>query len=146
MQGNDDRSSAARRTTLARIRLNARAVGIWSLQGDALVQLAFEAAPGMSDQVAQEFAEATRVVALDQLGLGIVKAASEGRVVVSVADELDPTSGSGYWLRAFGADRSIAVPRLDPWGAVIGVFSVAMPGLDPDAEAVCSILRSIDQG
>lgn len=116
------------------------------MRGDSLLQLAFEAAPDMPDAVARGFAEATRVVPLDRLELGIVKAAVERRTVVSVAVDLDPTAGSGYWLRAFGADRSVAVPRRDRSGTVVGVFSVAMVGDDPDAETVRSVLEAIDQG
>lgn len=134
------------RTALAQTSLNARAAGFWALRDDSLVQLAFEAAPDMPDMIAREFAEATRIVPVDRLELGIVKAAVDRRVVVSIAADLDPGAGSGFWLRAFGADRSIAVPRFDRAGTVVGVFSVAMPGKDPDADTVRSVLEAIDQG
>jgi hypothetical protein len=46
-------------------------------------------------------------------------------------DELPADSGSGRWLRAFGAGRSVAVPIRDERGAVAGVFSVALLANDP---------------
>ncbi|MFO0959480.1 MAG: hypothetical protein U0800_18940 [Isosphaeraceae bacterium] len=125
--------------------LGARAAGHWALQGNSLVQRDFRAASDMPEEIARAFAEATRVVPLDRLELGIVRAAAEGLTAVSVASELDPAAGSGYWLRAFGADRSIAVPRFDASGRVSGVSSVAMIGGNPDAETLRSILGAIDR-
>jgi hypothetical protein len=46
---------------------------------------------------------------------------------ISRAEELPPDSGSGRWLRAFGASRSVAVPIIDAKGSVRGVISVALP-------------------
>jgi hypothetical protein len=123
--------------------LNARAAGLWHVEGEALVQDAFAPAPDLPPDVASAFARATLSVPLDRLALGIVRAAVERRVIVSIAAELPPEAGSGYWLRAFGAARSIAVP-LD---AGRRVLSVAVPDSCPlDEEAVAEVVRSTHPG
>src|SRR5271157_4115512 len=66
-------------------------------------------------------------VELSQKNLGIVAAAREGRPVVSRASDLPEDSGSGRWLRAFGASRSVAEPIRSRDGRVDGVLSVALP-------------------
>ena len=123
-----------------RSRLSARAAGIWEVSGDRLEQVAFDAALDMPSEVANRFADATRSVDLARLDLGIVKAAATGRVVVSVADDLPADTGSGYWLRAFGATRSVAAPIVGPGGHITLVVSVAL-GPEPDAETVAAMLR-----
>ncbi|MDB5351188.1 MAG: hypothetical protein JWN86_2435 [Planctomycetota bacterium] len=108
--------------------LEARAVGLWRFAGEAegLVQVAFWPALDLPPDVAEGFAQATRRVAMRESGLGIVRAVLARRPFVSRAMELPPESGSGLWLRRFGADRSVAVPLMDA-GHVIGVASVALP-------------------
>jgi hypothetical protein len=123
-----------------RSRLSARAAGAWWISGDRLEQAAFDAAPDMPIEVADRFAAATRSVELDRVDLGIVRAAMTGRVVVSIVDLLPPDAGSGFWLRAFGAARSVAVPILGPGGDVSAVVSVAL-GLEPDADFVAALIR-----
>ena len=113
-----------------RRRLGARAAGLWRVDGDRLVQVAFSADPEMPVDVAEGFARATLAVPLDRLDLGIVGAYCDGRRRVSIAAELPAEVGSGYWLRAFGADRSVAVPIAG------GVVSVALAGLETGAEEV----------
>jgi hypothetical protein len=120
--------------------LSASAVGAWSISGDWLELAAFDAAPDMPIEVADRFAAATRSVELARVDLGIVRAAMTGRVVVSIADLLPPDAGSGFWLRAFGAARSVAVPILGPGGDVGVVVSVAL-GLEPDADSVAALIR-----
>ncbi len=53
------------------------------------------------------------------------------------AVELPEESGSGRWLRAFGAVRSVAVPIRDSRGTVRAVFSVAL-GENPLSEEIVS--------
>jgi hypothetical protein len=122
--------------------LDARAAGLWRVEGDRLVQVAFVASEEMAREAAEGFADATREARFDQTTLGIVKAAVNRTVTVSIADELPSDSGSGYWLRAFGACRSVAVPLLDPEGNVLGVFSVALAAETPSAHAVAEIVRA----
>jgi hypothetical protein len=128
------------RLAAIRSQLSARAAGAWRITCDRLEQVAFDAAPDLSREVAEGFASATRSVDLDRLELGIVQAAAKGRIVISVAAELPSEIGSGYWLRAFSALRSIAVPITQPGGQVFLVVSVAL-GVEPDAESVASMLR-----
>ena len=124
-----------------RSRLDARAAGAWRVEGDRLIQLAFDAAPDLPADVAARFAAATVSVPLDRLDLGIVEAVVEARRAVFVVAELPPDAGSGYWLRAFGADRSVAVPILSRRGTVAGVVAVALEGMEPMGEAVEALLR-----
>ena len=61
---------------------------------------------------------------------------------MSVAGRLPVEVGSGYWLRAFKAQRSVAVPLLDPAGEIRGVLSAALPTLGPpDDEEVAELIR-----
>ncbi len=132
----DDRVAAVLRD------LGARAAGVWRVVGDRLEQLAFVAGPGLPAEVARAFAEATRTVPLDREGLGIVRAATAGVPAVSRAADLPDDSGSGLWLRAFGASRSVAVPVCDGRGVVVAVLSVALPDGPPDDQDVADRLRN----
>jgi hypothetical protein len=117
--------------------LSARATGLWRVDGDRLALLAFDAAPDMPRDVADGFVAATRSVPLDPTPLGIVGAANTRAPVISVAAQLSPSLGSGRWLRAFGASRSIAVPLLGPSGTVLAVLSIALPdAIIPDREVL----------
>jgi hypothetical protein len=109
--------------------LGARAAGYWELdlENGRLIQLAFVPGAGLAPDVGREFAAATLIVPMTQKNLGIVTAALTGMPAISRADELPPDSGSGRWLRAFDASRSVAVPILDAKGSVRGVISVALP-------------------
>ena len=128
------------RLAALRARLGGRAAGAWKVAGDRLEQVAFDPAPDMPAEVGEGFASATRAVDLARLELGIVKAVASGQVAVSLARDLPAGVGSGYWLRAFGADRSVAVPILDRDGRVALVVSLAL-GLEPDDEAVAGAIR-----
>ena len=109
--------------------LGACAAGYWRLdQASAqLVQVAFVPGRGLDAEVGRKFESATEVVPLSQQSLGIVAAASTGRPAISRVSELPADSGSGTWLRAFGASRSVAVPLFDAEQTVCGVISVALP-------------------
>lgn len=122
--------------------LSARAAGIWRVEGDWLVQVAFVAGDGLAEEVARTFAEATRSVSRAQGDLGIVRAATLGVVTASRSAELPAGTGSGLWLRAFGASRSVAVPLLDARGGVHAVVSVALAECPLDDQAVADRIRS----
>jgi len=109
-----------------RLELGARAAGYWWHAGDWLEQVAFVASPALAADVVASFAEATRSVALSQTDLGIVRAALSEQPTVSRIAEIPENDGSGYWLRAFGAVRSVAVPLHDPKGKVRAIVSVAL--------------------
>jgi hypothetical protein len=128
--------------------LQACAAGYWQLDAMAqrLVQVAFVPGAGLDPEVGHQFAAATFDVALSQKNLGIVAAAMEGRPVVSRASDLPEESGSGRWLRAFGASRSVAVPIRGENGQVEAVLSVALPpeiALE-DQEVVRRIQRAVN--
>ncbi len=125
---------------------SARAAGLWRVEGDRLVLVAFAPCPELPEEVARGFAEATRSVPLEQGGLGIVAAARGGETAVSRAHEIAGDSGSGRWLRAFGAARSVAVPLCDADGAVTGVLSVALASDSPDDREVAARVGVVGQG
>jgi hypothetical protein len=129
------------RTTLAES--GGRAIGLWSVRADRLEQVGFIPARTLDRGVAEEFAEATRSVPLDRPDLGIVRAVTSGAVSVSRADRLPPDAGSGRWLRAFDAVRSVAVPVRDGEARVVGVVSIALGAEGPDDEAIASRLEAI---
>jgi hypothetical protein len=135
---NPNEEGARRHLAELRLDLEARAAGYWWHAGDWLEMLAFAPSPAMAEDVGRGFVEATRSVALARTELGIVRAAVSGEPTVSRASELPDDSGSGYWLRAFDADRSIAVPLFDPKGAVRAVVSVALADCPLDDAAVAA--------
>jgi hypothetical protein len=126
-------------------RLGARAIGIWRVQGSSLEQVAFVAGPGLDEQTARSFEERTASVPLDWTDLGIVKAAVDGRVSVSVAAVLHDEAGSGHWLRAFGAKCSIAFPHRDARGRLVGIISVALADDSWDTDRVVAELQTIGE-
>jgi hypothetical protein len=141
-----DATGIGRELAALRIRLGARAAGTWRVEADRLVRLAFDAADDMAAGVAPAFAAATVSVPLDREELGIVAAVVEGERRVSLASALPAGVGSGYWLRAFGADRSVAVPIAADDGTVVGVVSVALAGFDLQDDAVEGRLREAASG
>ncbi len=128
-----DRLAALRRS------LDGRAAGVWRVGRDRLDRIAFDPAPDLPAPVAEGFEAATRSVDLDRLELGIVRAAGTGETVVSRAAGLPADVGSGFWLRAFGAARSVAVPIARD-GRVDLVVSIAL-GEGPDDAAVSGAIR-----
>jgi hypothetical protein len=125
--------------------LGARAAGWWRIDHESgrLVQVAFVPGAGLDTEAGLAFAAATRAVSLGQKDLGIVIAVTTGQPALSRVDELRSDAGSGHWLRAFGATRSIAVPVRDHEGTVRGVVSVALPANHPlgDGDVIVSLLR-----
>jgi hypothetical protein len=128
-------SDSHERIASLRVRLNARAAGWWRVEGDHVVLVAFDAAPDMPAEVSIGFVSATTTVSLARLDLGVVRAAVTNQVAVSRLDELPADTGSGLWLRRFGASRSVAVPTPD------GVVSVAL-GAEPEDEIVAGVIRA----
>lgn len=107
------------------ILLSARAAGVWEVADGHLDLREFWPAPDLAPEVALAFARATTRVPIGQTGLGIVAAALQGHPRVSVAEELPEDSGSGLWLRRFGASHSFAVPIFHEQ-RVVGVVSCAI--------------------
>jgi hypothetical protein len=131
----------SRRLAALRARFEERAAGIWLVREQSLEALAFEAAPDMPTEVAAGFAAATSSVSLDRRELGVVAAVLERRMVVSVAAELPADIGSGYWLRAFGASRSVAVPIINTNDSVEAIVSVALAAGGPSDIEVATMIR-----
>ena len=125
------------------------AAGYWTLEASPgrLAQVAFAGGAGLDPTVGAAFATATLQVPLDQPDLGIVWAATSGRTTVSESASLAPDSGSGHWLRAFGASRSVAVPIRDDAGAVRAVCSVAVrEGRAGDERSIVQRIRKTFEG
>ena len=133
--------TAADHVEALRLAIGARAAGLWHVRGDRLLLVSFVPAPDMPDEVARRFRENAREVGLERTELGIVNAVIARSPAVSVAGSLPVETGSGYWLRAFGAERSVAVPILGPDGAILAVLSAALPtlGPPPDDRIIASI-------
>ena len=123
--------------------LGAKAAGLWRVRGDHLELEAFVPAPDLPAEVAVAFAQATRRVSLAQDDLGNVRAVNAGAVTVMVAAQIPAEAGSGFWLRAFGASRSVVVPLRAADGRVEAILSVALPSADePDDLAVAEVVRA----
>lgn len=131
MESSSNREVDHVRTSVVRVceAVGARAAGYWELdlENHRLVQIAFVSGAGLAPDLGREFEAATRTASLNQKDLGIVAAALSGQPAISRVDELPPDSGSGRWLRVFGASRSVAVPARDVHNTVRGVLSVALP-------------------
>lgn len=95
----------------------------------------------MKPDIASGFPVATADVPVTDTGLGIVLAARTREVTEYRAIDLPPDAGSGFWLRGFEADRSIAVPQLDERGNLMRILSVAIRGLQEPAANYESIVR-----
>lgn len=90
---------------------NSRAVGLWRQVGDELQVIGFRGHPTMAADVIDGFAAATRIVSLQQTGLGIVKAAISQQPTVAVLASCGGTlAGSASWLERFASVQSLAVP------------------------------------
>jgi hypothetical protein len=94
----------------------------------------------MPREVAERFAEATRRVPLERAELSIVQAAVTGAVVVARVAQWPVETGSGYWLRQFGAARSVAVPLAAAAGGTWGVLSLALADETVPATEVAAAL------
>jgi hypothetical protein len=119
----------------------ARATGCWRFEPGRLRLEAFLACPEMKPEVATGFPVATADVPVTDTGLGIVLAARTREVTEYRAIDLPPDSGSGFWLRGFEADRSIAVPQLDDAGNLVRILSVAVEGLEEPIDTYARIVR-----
>ncbi len=122
-------------------RLDGRAIGLWACEGEILRLVAFLPAADLPDSVRVGFVEATRAVPLSTLELSIVKARQEGEPVLAISETLPPELGSGYWLRAFGAACSLAVPVAGSDPGTTGVLSVATRTIPASPDAVAALLR-----
>ncbi len=119
-----------------RDRLDARAAGVWQVEGDRLALVAFDGADDLAPGAGDGFARAAASVPLDRPDFSIVAAVRTGRINDWHAADLPADAGSGYWLRAFPAARSVAVPIFGPGGVAVGVVSVATRGPEPPAAEV----------
>ncbi|MEI7922094.1 MAG: hypothetical protein WCJ40_09315 [Planctomycetota bacterium] len=124
---------------------NARATGIWMHENDVLHLELFLPSRQIQECIAGGFAEATAKVPVTDTGLGIVLAARARQITEYRAVDLPPESGSGYWLRAFRADRSVAVPFFDKNGDLKRILSVAVVGLEIPTQTYSSIIQEAFQ-
>lgn len=121
-------------------RLDGRAAGLWVRAGESLRLVAFQPAPDLPDAVRDGFSEATRAVPLSSPDLSIVQAFVGKRPVLAVTETLPPETGSGRWLRAFGASCSLAVPVSGSDPHTTGVLSVAMRAVPSVPDEVAALL------
>ena len=124
------------------IETKARAAGCWRLHDRHLELLGFGAAADMDEAVDRGFREATRRVPLDQLGLGIVKAAVTGQPAIGRHDPADNSlDGSATWIARFQAQTSLAVPiRCEGSNEVVGVLAVSTAAIVHPEHPLWSLL------
>ncbi len=127
------------------VETEARAAGCWRLHDGHLELLGFGAADDMDETVDRGFREATRRVPLDQLGLGIVKAAVTGQPAIGRRDPTDNSlEGSATWIARFQAQTSLAVPiRLSNHGEVVGVLAVSTAAVVHPVHPLWSLLLEL---
>lgn len=139
--GDPMRNPAFRAVAFVHDKAHARATGCWRFENGRLRLEAFLACPEMKPEVAAGFPVATADVPVTDTGLGIVLAARTREVTEYRAIDLPPDAGSGFWLRGFEADRSIAVPLLDSAGNLVRILSVAVKGLDAPLDLYAEYVR-----
>ena len=112
-----------------------RAAGCWRLDRQILHLAWFGYARDMPHDVSQGFQDATRSVPLNQLGLGIVKAAVTEQPAIGRRDAgMTGLGGSASWIVRFDANTSLAVPiRNEAVDRVVGVLAVSTADwIEPD--------------
>ncbi len=124
------------------VETEARAAGCWRLRDEHLELLGFGAAADMDEEIDRGFRDATRRVPLDQLGLGIVKAAVTGQPAIGRRDPADNSlNGSATWIARFQAQTSLAVPiRLAKTNEVVGVLAVSTAAIVHPEHPLWSLL------
>lgn len=129
--------------SFVQMKAEAVATGSWKYDAESrrLLLEGFQHAADMPKAVAEGFTKATADVPVTDTGLGIVLAARAMAQTEYRAEDLPPDSGSGYWLRQFGADRSIALPQTDSGGKLIRILSVAVKGLDRSPDDYADMIR-----
>ena len=130
------------------IETEARAAGCWRLHDEHLELLGFGAATDMDEAVDRGFREATRRVALDQLGLGIVKAAVTGQPAIGRRDPTDNSlDESATWIAQFRAQTSLAVPiHLANSNEIVGVLAVSTAAtVHPEHPLWCLLIELANQ-
>lgn len=125
----------------------ARAAGCWRLESGHLILIGFGWASDMPDDVSQGFQQATRRVSLDQMGLGIVKAAVSDEPAIGRRDaNTTGLDGSASWIVKFSANTSLAVPIHDPsTHRVCGVLAVSTAGFVEEGDVLWQTLLGLSK-
>jgi len=106
----------------------ARAVGLWRVQENQLIQVGFRAVPDMPLEVQVGFASATAAVPLSNPKLGIVQAVLSREPTIATLDPQETgLTVSASWLARFGAEQSVAFPIFDAAQTVTGVLAISTP-------------------
>ncbi len=122
-----------------------RASGLWRLEENHLVLVGFGWASDMPLEVSSGFQAATRRVPLDQIGLGIVKAAVTAKPAIGRRDPKDSgLDGSATWIARFGANISLAVPiRQKETNQILGVLAVSTSAFIEEGDSLWQTLISL---
>ena len=96
-------------------------------------------------EVSSGFQAATRRVPLDQIGLGIVKAAVTAKPAIGRRDPKDSgLDGSATWIARFGANISLAVPiRQKETNQILGVLAVSTSAFIEEGDSLWQTLISL---
>jgi len=124
---------------------SSRASGLWRLEENHLVLVGFGWASDMPLDVSSGFQAATRRVPLDQIGLGIVKAAVTAKPAIGRRDPKESgLDGSATWIAKFGANTSLAVPiRQKETNQIIGVLAVSTSEFVDEGDSLWQTLISL---
>jgi hypothetical protein len=122
-----------------------RASGLWRLDENHLVLIGFGWASDMPLDVSNGFQAATCRVALDQIGLGIVKAAVTAKPAIGRRDPHESgLDGSATWIEKFGANTSLAVPiRQAATNQITGVLAVSTAAFVEPGDSLWQTLTSL---
>ncbi len=124
-----------------------RAAGCWRLAEDHLDLIGFGWASGMPGAVSQGFQDATRHLSLDQVGLGVVKAAISRKPAIGRRDAgATGLDGSASWIARFEANTSLAVPIEDSTThCVVGVLAVSTAAYVEEGDSLWLTLIQMSQ-
>ena len=124
-----------------------RAAGCWRLENDHLRLVGFGWAEDMSPEISAGFQAATRRVPLDQVGLGIVKAAITAKPAIGRRDpQTTDLGGSATWIAKFGANTSLAVPIRDAQtNGVVGVLAVSTAAFVTEKDFLWETLLQVSE-
>lgn len=122
---------------------DSRAVGLWRVEGEALLLVGFAAKPDMPKDIQKSFADATRKVSLTQTRLGIVSAVLARAPAVAVVNAgPEGLVASAGWLAKFEAVQSLSVPILHQ-AKIIGVLALSTANPFAEGDEIWQLLTGL---
>ena len=123
--GSTDATQLVAALDLLLVATGGNAVGIWRRVDHELRVLGFICDAAFPQSVATDFVAATKLVSLDQTGLGIVHATLTRQPAVALLPSQGGLlPGSGGWLERFGSVQSLSMPIFSG-KTVMGVLALS---------------------